>query len=82
MSITQRQKDTMYRIGDKPIKIQDIHTTTLASLVARGWVELRGKNVRVTSFGAKAFDIEVQRDYQSWVNTLRDVSKYKRSIKK
>lgn len=83
-NLTERQRGLMYRliVPNTAIDITKLNTATVASLLSRDWVYLRGVCVRVTKFGREAFSVEVKRDYNKWVDSLKATSTFRRNAKK
>lgn len=79
MLMTKAQMSVMLLLkGGKTIKMTDVNTLTLASMMRRGLVRIKFKRLGLTELGKKVYEWNMRRRIRSWKEELARARDMKR----
>ena len=77
--VTKPQMNLLIRLnGGTRVKLEEVHTITLASGTRKGIIKPAAKEVKLTSLGKEAYEWEHRRRYAAWKNDLAKARDMKR----
>lgn len=77
--ITVPQMNLLIRLsGEKSVKVEEVHTITLASTLRRGLIQPVRRRVKLTALGRETYKFNMNRRYLAWKEQLSRARNMKR----